>query len=201
MIVDVDVSGKYRLARNIPEGRSRRDRRAELSRWSHRGAWSLEEPKTLKARRTVLLPKMTVQALREHWRRQAAQRLARGPTYSAQDFIFADPTVGPIDIRALVRPHFDRILQRAGIPRMRLYDLRHGAATLLLSAGVHVNRERDARTFDSHAHIRRVLSCSGGFAGRSRGDHEAIVGRAASILIGDPSSFDRVREPPRYPTN
>jgi integrase len=106
--------------------------------WRYRGAWSLEEPKTIKARRTLLLPETTVRALREHRRRQAAQRLAAGPTYSAQDFIFADPTGGPIDIRALARPNFNRILHRAGIPHMRLYDLRHSAATLLLSAGVHV---------------------------------------------------------------
>jgi integrase len=106
--------------------------------WRYRGAWSLEEPKTMKARRTLLLPAMTVRALREHRRQQAAQRLTAGPTYLAKDFIFADPTGRPIDIRAMARRHFNRILQRAGIPHMRLYDLRHSAATLLLSAGVHV---------------------------------------------------------------
>jgi integrase len=106
--------------------------------WRYRGAWSLEEPKTSKARRTVILPDMTIRALREHRRRQAEQRLAAGPHYLAQDFIFADASGGPMDIRALVRPHFDPILRRAGLQRIRLYDLRHSAATLLLSAGVHV---------------------------------------------------------------
>jgi integrase len=79
-----------------------------------------------------------VRALRDHRRGQAEQRLAAGPHYSAQDFIFANPLGGPVDIRALVRPHLNRILERARLPRVRLYDLRHTAATLLLSAGVHV---------------------------------------------------------------
>ncbi len=33
--------------------------------------------------------------------------------------------------------HFQDLLKAAGLPKMRLHDLRHGAATLLLGAGVH----------------------------------------------------------------
>ena len=33
--------------------------------------------------------------------------------------------------------HFQDLLAAAGLPKMRLHDLRHGAATLLLGAGVH----------------------------------------------------------------
>jgi integrase len=33
--------------------------------------------------------------------------------------------------------HFQDLPAAAGLPKMRLYDLRHGAATLLLGAGVH----------------------------------------------------------------
>jgi integrase len=76
--------------------------------------------------------------LREHRRRQAELRLAAGSDFIPQDFIFANPLGGPIDIRALVRPHLNRILERAKLPHVRLYDLRHTAATLLLAAGVHV---------------------------------------------------------------
>jgi integrase len=128
--------------------------------WRYRGAWSLEGPKTAKARRTVLLPELTVRALREHRRRQAEQRLAEGRQYESQDFIFANPVGGAIDIRALVRPHFNRILQRAGLPRIRLYDLRHSAATLLLAAGVHVKVASDmlghstaTLTLDVYSHV------------------------------------------------
>ncbi len=33
--------------------------------------------------------------------------------------------------------HFQALLERAGLPKMRLHDLRHGAASLLVGAGVH----------------------------------------------------------------
>lgn len=118
----------------------------------------------MKARRTLMLPEMTVRALREHRRPQAAQRLAAGPTYSAQDFIFANYLGEPIDIRALARPHFDRVLQRAGLQRIRLYDLRHSAATLLLSAGVHVKVASEmlghstaTLTLDVYSHVQEGM--------------------------------------------
>jgi integrase len=85
-----------------------------------------------------MLSETAMRALREHRRRQAEERLAAGQQYEANDLIFACPQGGPIDIRALVRPHFNRILSRAGLPHIRLYDLRHSAATILLSSGVHV---------------------------------------------------------------
>ena len=33
--------------------------------------------------------------------------------------------------------HFQELLRRAGLPTMRLHDLRHGAASLLVDAGAH----------------------------------------------------------------
>ena len=33
--------------------------------------------------------------------------------------------------------HFQALLNRAGLPRMRLHDMRHGAASLLVEAGAH----------------------------------------------------------------
>jgi integrase len=128
--------------------------------WRYRGAWSLEEPKTAKAKRIVILPDVAMRALRDHRRRQAEQRLAAGQEYNAEDFIFASPMGMPIDIRALVRPHVNQILHRAGLPCIRLYDLRHSAATLLLSAGVHIKVASDMLghssamlTLDVYSHV------------------------------------------------
>ena len=33
--------------------------------------------------------------------------------------------------------HFQALLARAGLPRMRLHDMRHGAVSLLVDAGAH----------------------------------------------------------------
>ena len=37
---------------------------------------------------------------------------------------------------AWLSEHFDRLVTRSGLPPIRLHDLRHGAATLALAAGV-----------------------------------------------------------------
>jgi integrase len=49
------------------------------------------------------------------------------------------PTVigTPMDAWNLPRRSFCPLLDRAGVPRVRLHDVRHTTATLLLSQGVH----------------------------------------------------------------
>ncbi|MCI0624177.1 MAG: tyrosine-type recombinase/integrase [Acidobacteria bacterium] len=65
-----------------------------------------------------------------------------------------------LDMRSLVRLHFERVLERAGLPRMRLYDLRHTAATLLLAAGEHpkivserLGHSTVTLTLDTYSHV------------------------------------------------
>ena len=41
-----------------------------------------------------------------------------------------------MNVNGLVYGHFKPILKRAGLPNIRLYDLRHTAATLALTEGV-----------------------------------------------------------------
>jgi len=149
--------------------------------WGYGGKWTLAEPKTAKGRRTVLLPERTAKTLRDHRRRQAEDRLAAGAQYDSHDFIFANELGRPTDIRALVRPHFNRILKAAGLPRIRLYDLRHTAATLLLSGGTHAKVASEmlghssvTLTLDVYSHVlegmqaeaaatmERIMSGSGG---------------------------------------
>jgi integrase len=74
--------------------------------------------------------------------------------------MFAGPLGKPIDMRSLVRLHFDQVLKRAGLPKIRLYDVRHTAATLLLAAGEHpkIVSERLGHstvilTLDTYSHV------------------------------------------------
>ncbi|MBA3473716.1 MAG: tyrosine-type recombinase/integrase [Rubrobacter sp.] len=73
---------------------------------------------------------------------------------------------------------FKPILKRAGLPRsVRLHDLRHTCATLLLCEGVHPklvqellghlyqNRPGDARPLEDKHHSRLLLPCPSGQAG------------------------------------
>jgi integrase len=90
----------------------------------------LGAPKTTQSRRTIPLPGSTTQALREHKAQQAEQRLAAGPAYDNQDYVFAGPLGLPLPDRTLTE-HFKRILAAAGLPTtIRWYDLRHTTVSL-----------------------------------------------------------------------
>ena len=99
----------------------------------------LVEPKSGRSKRTIALPKVTVTALRGHRVRQLEMRLAAGDTWQEQGFVFTTPTGTPLDAFNL-RKAFRRLITSAGLPKVRIHDLRHSCATLLLAQGV------DART-------------------------------------------------------
>ncbi|HTS88611.1 MAG TPA: tyrosine-type recombinase/integrase, partial [Gemmatimonadales bacterium] len=86
--------------------------------------------------RSVPLPQLAVEALREHRTRQAALRLRHGAHYRDHGYIFATETGTPINARNLNQRHFKPLLKAAKLPpTIRPYDLRHTCATLLLAAG------------------------------------------------------------------
>lgn len=121
---------------------------------------SFEEPKTGRSRRSVTLPASTVAALRAHRVKQAEEKLAAGPEYTDAELIFATQTGGPLSLPNLTRRHFKPLLEAAGLPPMRLYDLRHTAATLLLAAGEHpkivserLGHSTVTLTLDTYSHV------------------------------------------------
>lgn len=106
--------------------------------WRKGGEWYFGEPKTARSRRNIPLPASVRTALIEHRRRQGAERLKAGPAYQNNDLVFAMSDGRPVLLRTLDRLHFKPTLKRAGLLQtVRLYDLRHTCATLLLSAGEH----------------------------------------------------------------
>lgn len=101
------------------------------------GHWTVShELKTESSVRSVSLPKTTVEALRTHKARQAAEILVSGPEYKRQDFVFASRNgtfLQPTDVRG----KWEKALERHKMPKVRLYDARHTHITHLLEAGVH----------------------------------------------------------------
>lgn len=96
------------------------------------------EPKTPQSRRTIPLPGAMVGLLRDHRRRQAEERMRAGSEWEGMDLVFCTETGKPLDLHNIRTRHFKPILKRAGLPeKLRIYDLRHTCATLLLSDGVH----------------------------------------------------------------
>jgi integrase len=94
-------------------------------------------PKTARSRRQVFLDDATLAVLREHRKRQREERLAVGPAWDAsQALVFCDELGAPIRPDWFSR-EFRRLLRRAGLPEIRLHDIRHTYATLALKAGMH----------------------------------------------------------------
>ncbi len=111
--VDLDA-GTVRVARQLgPDGK-------------------FSEPKTRQSRRTINLPPSTVEVLREHKTRQLQERLMQGPRWEDQGLVFCTYGGRPLGYRNVIRA-FKSELERAGLPEIRFHDLRHTAATLMLT--------------------------------------------------------------------
>lgn len=109
--------------------------RQTLSRVTRRA----DDPKTASARRTLPLLPAVAAALRQQRAAQLAERLQAGPLWrpgpGLGDLVFTTATGAPLSGTGVYR-QFARRVEVAGLPRIRFHDLRHGAATLLLSQGV-----------------------------------------------------------------
>jgi integrase len=124
------------------------------------GKHSLSEPKTKKSRRTVRLTADAVAALRGHLERQVGEMDRLGSLYRPGGLVFANEVGGIINPSNLRNRHFARLLERAGLPKIRFHDLRHTCATLLLSRNVNpkivsemLGHANIAITLDTYSHV------------------------------------------------
>jgi integrase len=124
------------------------------------GTLNIAEPKTAGSRRHVSLGGIAVDALRRHRVNQTAERLLRGPAWEDNDLVFANEVGKPIEPSNLRRRSFEPLLVKAKLPRIRFHDLRHSAATLLLSQGTHpkivserLGHSRVSITLDLYSHV------------------------------------------------
>ncbi len=119
-----------------------------------KGAWLWGEPKTKKSRRVVDYPVSLNEVLLEHRAKQAE-------LFGAGELIFPSLEGTPLHEANILKRHFRPLLKATRLPKtMRLYDLRHTHASLLLLAGVHpkVVSERLGHssiviTLDTYSHV------------------------------------------------
>ncbi len=99
--------------------------------------WEVDEddPKSDAGGRTVALDAGTVAALRTWRRHQFTERLAWGEVWSDTGRVFTREDGSDLH-PATVTDQFHRLRGDADLPPVRLHDLRHGAASLMLAAGV-----------------------------------------------------------------
>jgi integrase len=99
------------------------------------GQPTLSSPKTDAGKRTVPVPPETAAALKTWKARQAEERLAYGPAWDPRGFVFTREDGVPLHPDWFSRT-FERLVREAGLPRIRVHDLRHTWASLALEAGV-----------------------------------------------------------------
>jgi integrase len=119
-----------------------------------------KEPKSARSRRTVALPSVLVNTLREVQAKQDAYRRDFGQAYEDYGLVFCQPNGRPLHAHNVTQRDFKRVAKTAGVPRIRFHDLRHCHATLLLQQGVHpkVVQERlghstISMTLDTYSHV------------------------------------------------
>ncbi len=123
------------------------------------GQYIIKEPKTPSSRRQIALTASLASLLRDHRAKQNADALLMGRPLTRDDFVFGYADGKPLD-PSTVSHYFHKILKTAGLPQVRLHDLRHTHASLMLKAGVHpkIVGERLGHasvriTLDTYSHV------------------------------------------------
>jgi hypothetical protein len=92
-------------------------------------------PKTERGRRRLALDPVTLQVLQEHRKRQAEDRQAVGRRYRDDGYVFTWPDGRPLHPDNIAH-WFEQHTRAAGLPRIRLHDVRHSYATAALKARI-----------------------------------------------------------------
>ena len=128
-----------------------------------------ELPKNGKGR-SVKLSQGAVEALKSHRARQnGEERLKAGSLWQDHDLVFPTTIGTTMSGTNLTGRHFKPLLKKAGLPAIRLHDLRHTCATILLMAGKHPKFVQELLghasiniTLDTYSHV--IEGMDGGLA-------------------------------------
>lgn len=123
------------------------------------GELRVTEPKTRRSARRIQLPIVAVRALERQRIRQARERLAAGPAWHDDGWVFASTIGTPVEPRNLNR-RFTELRTEAGLDWLHLHDLRHACGTYLIAHGVDLRTVMEILghstirlTMDTYAHV------------------------------------------------
>jgi len=116
-------------------------------------------PKSEASTRTVPVPPLALAELRQHRARQLAEQAAAGKRWADLDLVFPSSVGTPIEPTNVNR-WFRELRERAGLPWVRIHDLRHACATFMLAAGADLRtimetlgHSQISVTADLYAHV------------------------------------------------
>lgn len=93
-----------------------------------------QSPKSEYSKREIDIGPRLIQVLKEHRAAQDRIRLKAGKDWVDKDLIFCRNDGRPLDADNLYHRDFKRILKAAGLRSIRIHDLRHSFAAILISA-------------------------------------------------------------------
>jgi integrase len=106
-----------------------------------------------------VLSNVALKTLKDHRAYQDQMKAKAGNNWKALNLVFTNDAGDFISVDKLLR-HFKALLEKAGLPHMRFHDLRHSAATILLTMGVHpkvvqelLGHSTIAMTMDTYSHL------------------------------------------------
>jgi integrase len=131
----------------------RRQLREHGGKLEDRDRFELAPLKSDSKPRRVDLPTTAIESLRRH-------RSRLGAVPHPQTLVFTNTQGGPIRKCNLIRREFKPLLRSAQLPDIRFHDLRHTAATLALSLGIHpkvvqerLGHSQISTTHDTYSHV------------------------------------------------
>jgi integrase len=118
------------------------------------------EPKTEKGRRNIAIPSFVIEALKQHRIKQLEAKLKAGADWQEHDYVFCTSIGTHLNPTRDVLDQLKLLLTKAGLPDIRFHDLRHSAATILLSMDVHpkivqeiLGHSQISMTMDTYSHV------------------------------------------------
>lgn len=132
-------------------------------------------PKTEDSERTIPLPEICVNALRDHRERQKAERSDAGPNWMEGGLIFPSRVGTPMEPDNL-RRSWGRIRKAADLDAVRFHDIRHTCVSLLLDLGVPPHVVRD---IVGHSDIEVTMTI---YAHTALGEKRKALGKLGDAL-------------------
>lgn len=127
------------------------------------GGYMQTTPKTKKGFRRVGISDDLVAELRSHRTRQLERKLLHRPDWQDGDWVFTTDRGAPITSHILTS-RFAQLTATAKLPRIRIHDLRHTAATLMLAVGEsprvvseRLGHSTVAITLDRYTHVDQAM--------------------------------------------
>jgi len=119
-----------------------------------RQGYEQHKPKTKAGKRAIPLVEPALTKLRQHRTAQRERYLSLGIPWSEQELVFQGRRPGAPFSEDAMRDALARILEAAGLPRLRVHDLRHTGITYMLLAGAQL---KTVMKWAGHANVEQTL--------------------------------------------